>query len=56
MTMVLPRPWICRPPKFPRGELLTEIEGCNVYSFDPVKVLAWLVANGLARVVVEAQK
>jgi len=37
-----------RPPKFPRGELLCEnYDGRHVYSFDPERVLAWLVANGL---------
>lgn len=47
MTMVLPRRWK-RPPKFPRGELLCENhDGQNVYSFDPLRVLAWLAANGL---------
>lgn len=47
MTMVLHRHWK-RPPKFPRGELLCEnFDGRNVYSFDPLKILAWLAANGL---------
>ena len=49
MTMVLPKPFK-RPPKFPRGELMCEnSDGRNVYSFDPVRVLAWLVANGLVK-------
>lgn len=53
MTMVLPRPWK-RPPKFPRGELLCEnSDGRNVYSFDPLKILAWLAANGLVKVRVD---
>lgn len=39
------------PPKFPRGELLCEnFDGRNAYSYDPVKVLAWLAANGLVKV------
>lgn len=39
------------PPKFPRGELLCENhEGSNVYSYDPLEVLAWLSANGLVKV------
>jgi hypothetical protein len=51
MTLVLPRPWRNRPLKFPRGELLCEnSNGCNVYSFDPLRVLAWLAANGLVKV------
>lgn len=51
MTLVLPRQWRNRPPKFPRGELLCEnSNGCNVYRFDPVKVLAWLASNGLVKV------
>ncbi len=50
MTMVVPRPWKNRPPKFPRGELLCEQTKSNVYSFDPVKVLAWLTANGFVKV------
>ena len=37
-----------RPPGFPRGELLCEnYDGRHVYSFDPMRVLAWLTANGL---------
>ena len=41
-----------RPPKFPRGELLCEnTGGRNVYSFDPLRVLAWLAANKLITVV-----
>lgn len=53
MTIVLPRPWK-RPPKFPRGELLCEnSDGRNVYSFDPLKILAWLAANGLVKVRVD---
>ena len=39
------------PPKFPRGELLCENHnGSRVYSYDPVRVLAWLVANDLVQV------
>lgn len=46
MTMVLP-PKFKRPPKFPRGELLCETERGRVYTYDPLRVLAWLTANGL---------
>jgi len=47
MTMVF-RKGYKRPPKFPRGELLCEnADGRNVYSFDPLSVMAWLIANGL---------
>ena len=55
MTLMLPRPWRNRPPKFPRGELLCEnSEGSCAYSFDPLRVLAWLAANKL--ITVEFQK
>jgi hypothetical protein len=47
MTLVLPK-CFKPPPKFPRGELLCENhDGRNVYSFDPLRVMAWLVANRL---------
>lgn len=37
-----------RPPKFPRGELLCEnFEGSRTYRFDPLRVVAWLVTQGL---------
>ena len=51
MTLVVPRPWKNRPPKFPRGELLMIHEGGRTanYSFDPLNVLAWLTANGLVK-------
>lgn len=39
------------PRGFPRGELLNELERLGVvertYSFDPVRLLAWLVKNEL---------
>ena len=44
-----------RPPGFPRGELLCEnYDGRHVYSFDPLRVLAWLAANGLVKTTVAA--
>ena len=44
------------PPKFPRGELLCENhDGRNVYSYDPMLVLAWLSANGLVKVTATAE-
>ena len=47
MTLVLPKGFR-RPPKFPRGELLCEnCDGRNVYSFNPQRMVAWLVASGL---------
>ena len=50
MTLVLPS-CFKRPPKFPRGELLcVNAEREKVYSFDPIKVLAWLAANNLVKV------
>lgn len=39
-----------KPKGFPRGELLSETECGRVYSFDPNKVIAWLVKNGLIAV------
>lgn len=50
MTMVLPRPWRNKPKKFPRGELMCEQNNAGVYSFDPLRVLAWLAANNLIKV------
>jgi|AntDeeMinimDraft_6_1070357.scaffolds.fasta_scaffold02941_4 hypothetical protein len=50
MTIVLPKPWSNRPPKFPRGSLLCEQDGSNVYSYDPMKILAWLTANNLINI------
>jgi hypothetical protein len=39
------------PPKFPRGELLSEnFDGSRCYSYSPLKVLAWLSAMGLVKV------
>ncbi|MDM7323222.1 MAG: hypothetical protein P3W87_008160 [Gammaproteobacteria bacterium] len=36
------------PPKFPRGEWLCDnFDGSRIYSYDPIKVLAWLSAMGL---------
>lgn len=35
---------------FPRGDLLCEnFDGRNVYSYDPRRVLAWLVRNDLVK-------
>lgn len=50
--MLLVRPkGMKMPPKFPRGELLCENHsGSRVYSYDPMRVLAWLAANGLVKV------
>jgi hypothetical protein len=49
MTVVLPRQKRKIPRKFPQGKLLYEdINGWTVYTFDPVKVLAWLAASGSA--------
>lgn len=47
MSLVRPK-GMKLPPNFPRGELLCENHsGSRVYSYDPVRVLAWLVANNL---------
>jgi hypothetical protein len=36
-----------KPRGFPRGELLSETERGNCYSFNPDKVISWLKKNGL---------
>lgn len=46
MTLVLPAGFK-RPPGFPRGELLSETERGNVYSFKPEKIIDWLKSNNL---------
>ena len=51
LTMVVPRPWKNRPRKFPKGILLCQQEKSNVYSFDPLNVIAWLASNGLIKVI-----
>lgn len=39
-----------RPPGFPRGELLCEnSEGRRVYRYNPLRILAWLAANGSSK-------
>lgn len=39
------------PPNFPRGELLCENhDGTRCYSYDPLRVLAWMAASGLVKV------
>jgi hypothetical protein len=49
MTLVRKR-GVKMPPKFPRGELLCENhDGRNVYSYDPLRILAWLAANGFGQ-------
>lgn len=46
MTLVFPRGFK-RPKGFPRGQLLSETERGNVYSFDPDKIIEWLRKDGL---------
>lgn len=42
------------PPRFPRGELLCENgDGSRCYSYDPVRVLAWLRSNGLISIEID---
>ena len=42
ITLVIPKGFK-RPPKFPRGEFLSENrEGSRCYSYNPQKVLDWL--------------
>ena len=49
--MILTIPKGKMPKGFPRGELLNEMERGGIvqrtYNFNPSKVLAWLVSNGL---------
>ncbi len=35
-----------KPKGFPRGDLLSETEHGSVYSFNPDKVIVWLIKNG----------
>lgn len=50
MTLVR-KPGVKMPPKFPRGELLSEnSDGTKCYGYDPLKVLSWLAAMGLVKV------
>jgi len=50
MLLVRPR-GVRMPPKFPRGELLCEQDdGNRCYSYDPLRVLAWLAAMGLVTI------
>ena len=40
------------PPKFPRGRLLCEnFDGTRCYSYEPLKVLAWLNMMGLIKMI-----
>ena len=51
LTLVLPRPWKDRPPKFPRGELLCiNADKSAIYSFAPLRILAWMAANKMINV------
>ena len=55
MTLVRGR-GVKMPPKFPRGELLcVNFDGTRCYSYDPMRVLAWLSATGLVKVTATAQ-
>lgn len=45
------------PPNFPRGKFLCENhDGRNVFSYDTIRVLAWLVVNDLVKLVGEVKK
>lgn len=47
MVLVIPRGFK-KPPKFPRGEFLSEnFDGSKCYKYDPKKVLGWLVDMNL---------
>lgn len=49
VTLVIPKGW--KPPrKFPRRELLSEINGQRIYSVSAMNLLAWLAGNGLVKV------
>lgn len=36
-------------PGFPKGKLISEETGYNVYQYDPIKILAWMKRNYLIR-------
>lgn len=38
------------PKGFPMGELMCETDRGKVYQYDAMRVLAWMVSNGLAKV------
>jgi hypothetical protein len=44
------------PKGFPRGEFMCETHKGKVYQYDAVKVLTWMIMNGLAKVEEEAGK
>ena len=45
------------PRGFPRGELLCEnSENERVYSYDPLRILAWLGANELVKITVQSKE
>ena len=53
MTLVK-RKGMAHLPGFPRGELLCENgDGSRCYSYDPLRVLAWLRSNGLISIEVD---
>jgi hypothetical protein len=47
MILTVPRPFKNKPKGFPKGELLCEQPSCNVISYEPKKILAWLKNNDL---------
>lgn len=47
MSLTVPRPFKNKPKGFPRGDLLCEQPNCNVISYEPRKILAWLKKNDL---------
>lgn len=50
LTLIRPR-GTKPPPGFPRGELLCEnANGNHAYSYDALRVLAWLKARGLVQI------
>lgn len=52
MSLVFPKGYK-RPKGFPRGELLCETGRGRVYSFDPDKIIGWLVKNDLIPIIKE---
>lgn len=50
ITVTTPKGWKA-PPRFPRGELYQAKEdGRRIWSFPAMRVLAWMVANGMVKV------
>ncbi|WFU52195.1 hypothetical protein QA639_21035 [Bradyrhizobium pachyrhizi] len=53
VMLTTPKGWK-PPPKFPRGKLcVVKEDGSRVWAFKAMRILAWLVANGLVKPIYE---